>query len=578
MRGLTQLILLLLGACLALWLIIGFWPLGAGSRVALSLMVVMVCGAVGYLHWRRDNRNKIAHAHIADAHMPPEDFQGAVVLVCGDSAQLFSCTVPFRETRQGWYLPVTLPEQLPLLAQHLFVERPALVAQISVLLAVIPEQHQDEDNFTQKLRAWHRAIVQCKSWLAGIPPVWVSTWLSPAGQSDTQTERWFTVTPGLPGIRVRETGEGVMPLAEWGSELSAGNGLERLSSVFWVESLLTWYEAHIRNVIGQRQGDLPALTPCVWGSCFTPVTGSNGNLWQAHIAGVTTLKPTTTATQECLPLPNVLLPYLPRRRGVSRLMQSWQLAGLLCGLFLLFAMLASFINNQRLIQSVGDHLALYHRLSGTPPAPKVQAQQQLRSDVHLLDGWLRIGAPMRLSLGLYQGMRLIAPLQSAIDSWSPPPPPPPVIKKIIQGPKTIRLDSLSLFDTGKYVLKNGSTKVLINALVGIKAKPGWLIVVAGHTDDTGDDKSNQVLSLKRAESVRDWMRDTGDVPESCFAVQGYGESRPLKPNDSDANRAANRRVEISLVPQAYACRLPGKNTASPDSPDEGDVLTQEMEK
>jgi outer membrane protein OmpA-like peptidoglycan-associated protein len=57
-------------------------------------------------------------------------------------------------------------------------------------------------------------------------------------------------------------------------------------------------------------------------------------------------------------------------------------------------------------------------------------------------------------------------------------------------------------------------------------------VVAGHTDSTGDDKSNQILSLKRAESVRDWMRDTGDVPESCFAVQGYGESRPVAPNDT----------------------------------------------
>ncbi|MBT1810927.1 OmpA family protein, partial [Enterobacter hormaechei subsp. xiangfangensis] len=77
---------------------------------------------------------------------------------------------------------------------------------------------------------------------------------------------------------------------------------------------------------------------------------------------------------------------------------------------------------------------------------------------------------------------------------------------------------------------------------GIKAKPGWLIVVAGHTDSTGDDQSNQVLSLKRAESVRDWMRDTGDVPESCFAVQGYGESRPVATNDTAEGRALNRRV------------------------------------
>ena len=123
-------------------------------------------------------------------------------------------------------------------------------------------------------------------------------------------------------------------------------------------------------------------------------------------------------------------------------------------------------------------------------------------------------------------------------------------------PKIIRLDSMSLFDTGKWVLKPGTTKLLVNSLVGIKAKPGWLIVVAGHTDSTGDDPSNQVLSLKRAESVRDWMRDTGDVPESCFAVQGYGESRPVATNDTTEGRALNRRVEISLVPQANACQQP----------------------
>jgi outer membrane protein OmpA-like peptidoglycan-associated protein len=575
MRRLTQLILLLLGACLALWLILGFWPLGTGSRIALSMLVIIVCGAMGYFQWRRDNRNKLAHSHITDTDLPPEDFQGAVVLVCGDSAALFSDAATFRETRQGWYLPVAMPVQLPLLAQHLSAERPALVAQISVLLAMVPEQHQDQEDFTQSLRAWHRAIVQCKAWLAGIPPVWIGTWLSSPLATESQPECWYTVTPGQQGVQVREAGAGVMPLVEWSREGDLRSSQTRLSTVFWMESLVCWLNTAVLNVIDQRQGELPALTPCAWGSCFTPLAASQDNLWQAHIAGITTLKPTPSGVQETLPLPDVLLPYLPRRRGVSRLMQTCQLAGLLCGVFLVFAFLASFINNQRLIQSVGDHLSLYNRLSGTPPTPKVQAQQQLRADARLLDEWLRSGVPMRLSLGLYQGMRLIAPLQSAINSWSPPPPPPPVIKQIIQGPKTLRLDSMSLFDVGKWQLKAGSTKVLINSLVGIKAKPGWLIVVAGHTDNTGDDKSNQVLSLKRAESVRDWMRDTGDVPESCFAVQGYGENRPLKPNDTEAGRTANRRVEISLVPQADACQARDLSKASPAK---GDALTQEMEK
>ncbi|MFO6296729.1 OmpA family protein [Rahnella selenatireducens] len=561
MRVFTQLILLLLAASLSLWLILGFWPLGTPSRVTLSILVIIITGAMGYFQWRRHHHDAIAQTHIVDAALPPEDFQGAVVLVCGDSAPLFSAAVPFRETRQGWYLPVSLPEHLPLLAQHLAAERPALIAQISVLLAIVPELHQDKDDFTQKLRVWQRAVVQCKSWLAGIPPVWVSTWISPPVTSDVETERWFTVTPGQKDVQVQETGSGALPLVEWSQQQDARNMQERLSVVLWMESLLPWLETHVSSILTQRQGDVPALIPCVWGACFTPVTGNLNNLWQTHIAGITTLVPATSHEQDCLALPDMLLPHLPSRHGVSRLMQTWQIAGAMFGIFLLFALLASFINNQRLIQSVGDHLAVYNRLTGTPPSPKTLAQQQLRADARLLDDWLRSGAPMRLSLGLYQGMRLIAPLEAAINSWTPPPPPPPVIQKIVQGPKIISLDALSLFDTGKSVLKTGSTKVLINALVGIKAKPGWLIVVAGHTDITGDAKANQTLSLRRAESLRDWMRDTGDVPESCFAVQGYGATRPIATNDTTEGRAANRRVEISLVPQADAC----KATATPDS-------------
>ena len=89
--------------------------------------------------------------------------------------------------------------------------------------------------------------------------------------------------------------------------------------------------------------------------------------------------------------------------------------------------------------------------------------------------------------------------------------------------------------------------MLVNSLVGIKATPGWLIVVSGHTDNTGTPQLNQTLSLKRAEAVRNWMRDTGDVPESCFAVQGYGESRPVATNDTPEGRALTRRVEFQSI-------------------------------
>ncbi len=73
--------------------------------------------------------------------LPPEDFQGAVVLVCGDTDGLFPGRSAHGETRHGWYLRGDSAEQLPGLAQYLAAARPALVSQVSVLLAVVPEHH-----------------------------------------------------------------------------------------------------------------------------------------------------------------------------------------------------------------------------------------------------------------------------------------------------------------------------------------------------------------------------------------------------------------------------------------------------
>lgn len=159
------------------------------------------------------------------------------------------------------------------------------------------------------------------------------------------------------------------------------------------------------------------------------------------------------------------------------------------------------------------------------------------------------------------------PVLDAIRSYMSLPPPSEPQPQAIPVPKIVRLNSMSLFDSGRSDLKTGSTRMLVHSLVDIKAKPGWLIVIAGHTDNTGNPQLNQTLSLKRAEAVRGWMRDTGDVPESCFAVQGYGASRPIATNDTPEGRALNRRVEISLVPQAEACQIPDHTQASSQDDD-----------
>jgi outer membrane protein OmpA-like peptidoglycan-associated protein len=58
------------------------------------------------------------------------------------------------------------------------------------------------------------------------------------------------------------------------------------------------------------------------------------------------------------------------------------------------------------------------------------------------------------------------------------------------------------------------------------------------------------LSIARAAAVRDWLIDASGMPATQFAIQGYGDTRPIANNDAPEGRAKNRRVEITLVPEA----------------------------
>ena len=74
-----------------------------------------------------------------------------------------------------------------------------------------------------------------------------------------------------------------------------------------------------------------------------------------------------------------------------------------------------------------------------------------------------------------------------------------------------------------------------------------VIEVAGHTDSVGDSGYNQNLSVERAQSVANYLSGRG-VMQQRMIVTGAGETRPIASNDTEAGRAQNRRVEITIVP------------------------------
>jgi outer membrane protein OmpA-like peptidoglycan-associated protein len=80
----------------------------------------------------------------------------------------------------------------------------------------------------------------------------------------------------------------------------------------------------------------------------------------------------------------------------------------------------------------------------------------------------------------------------------------------------------------------------------IDPHPGGRITVEGHTDDVGSDTDNQALSERRARSVVAWLTANG-VQAGRIEATGHGEAHPKVPNNSDRNRALNRRIEITVT-------------------------------
>ncbi|WP_027080010.1 OmpA family protein [Luteimonas mephitis] len=89
--------------------------------------------------------------------------------------------------------------------------------------------------------------------------------------------------------------------------------------------------------------------------------------------------------------------------------------------------------------------------------------------------------------------------------------------------------------------------VLDNVASTLQQYNQTIIEVAGHTDSVGSDAYNQQLSQKRAEAVANYLGSRGIMRDRMITV-GAGETRPVASNDTDAGRAQNRRVEITLVP------------------------------
>ena len=102
------------------------------------------------------------------------------------------------------------------------------------------------------------------------------------------------------------------------------------------------------------------------------------------------------------------------------------------------------------------------------------------------------------------------------------------------------------FDFDRATLRPENREVLSRIAGVLLASDGYRLFVDGHTDDIGPDDYNQQLSVRRATSVADYLRQAG-VPREVIKVHGFGKSSPRVENDTAAARQKNRRVDIGIV-------------------------------
>jgi outer membrane protein OmpA-like peptidoglycan-associated protein len=101
------------------------------------------------------------------------------------------------------------------------------------------------------------------------------------------------------------------------------------------------------------------------------------------------------------------------------------------------------------------------------------------------------------------------------------------------------------FATGSADLDSASTPVLTQVVAVAKRCTSGAIAVAGHTDSSGDATYNMTLSKMRAQAVVDYLVKNGIDPTRISAV-GYGDTRPIAANNTDAGKAQNRRIEFTV--------------------------------
>jgi len=182
----------------------------------------------------------------------------------------------------------------------------------------------------------------------------------------------------------------------------------------------------------------------------------------------------------------------------------------------------------------GNNICIYTVLIGDSPQGRATMQQ-------IADASICGFATDSATIGNAQGMEQFVK-DVFLHKTAPPAPPAPPARPAEPISMTLHFE----FDFDKAIVRpshHGDAKKIADAL---NKYPSAKAVLEGHTDSIGPDSYNMNLSQKRSSSVKSYVVEKFNIKASRISTVGYGESKPVASNDTDAGRQKNRRVVANI--------------------------------
>jgi outer membrane protein OmpA-like peptidoglycan-associated protein len=523
-----------------LWL---FFPLSMQPNWAFVLGVVLVTGLgviVLSVYGQRRLRHLSTDAHLSAMRELP------VILVVGPYAGAAfprgAQEATLRRDDHAVWLLVKTPSELAATMSMLKESHGRFPD--AALMPVIPEGNPDDAVMRREFTQWRRALEETSRYRACVLPCYLAIYAC-LGASDEKRAKpkWFgdvidmtIITPSMDNARQRI--QIIRKQLQQISSTSAQAGGAARGALG--QSVLDWLED---TALLSSLAPLANTAPFALHGLLLADIGyspTRAGAWTRWLISKTGLQPPTIApVAEPLPLPGVVPLQITqtmafRQYGPSNSNTAQHaVAAMAVGLAILFAV--SGWKNGQMVERIAGDLKAYRDMPDDQANAKRELLGQLRSELAEVQQYAKGGIPVSLGWGLYRGGGFQSFLERDIAAYRPLP-------------VVLTLDSLSLFDSGKTSLKLGASQKLQDALRLILSNPDKRILIAGHTDNVGSSTANLNLSEARARAIREWFVAESSLPVTRFAIQGYGDTRPLASNENAEGRARNRRVEITLVP------------------------------